>query len=282
VKYGPFVDDDGLMADDGTVYKHADDHFWVFTNFPTFGEFLAGHTPGLDYLIENRTFEMPVVSVQGPRSREILQGLTDADLSSLRYFHFLPQRQQVAGIPVWVLRTGFSGELGFELIPDADRAVELWDALGQAGVRPFALDAVEVLRVEAGLIMVGVEFSGGDVSPYDLSLDRSIQLGSDADFIGRAALASAAADPPNRFKTLVVQGDVAPEYGAQVFRGDEVVGTLTSVVTSPRYGVVGLAVLRTDLATNGNVLEVPVAGGRVKATVGDLSIHDPEKRKPRS
>jgi aminomethyltransferase len=282
VKYGPFVDETGLMADDGTVYKHADDHFWVFTNSTTFADFVAGHTGGLDYTIENRTFQMPVISVQGPRSREILQGLTDADLSALRYFRFLPQRQQVAGITSWVLRTGFSGELGFELIPDAADAPELWQALGRAGVTPFGLDAVELLRVEAGLIMVGVEFQGGDVSPYDLSLDRSILLGSDAEFVGRAALAAVAGDPPNRLKTLVVQGDTVPEYGAEVYRGDEVVGTCTSPVASPRYGVIGLAVLRTDQATNGNVLEVAVEGGRSKATVVDTSIHDPDKRRPRS
>ena len=281
VKYGPFVDESGLMADDGTVYKHADDHYWVFTNSTEFGDFLAGHTAGLDYAIENRTLQMPVISVQGPRSREILQGLTDADLSALRYFRFLPQRQTVAGVPVWVLRTGYSGEIGFELIPDADRAVELWQALERVGVTPFGLDAVEMLRVEAGLIMVGVEFSGGDVSPYDLSLDRSVMLGSDADFVGRAALAAVAADPPNRLKTLVVQGDTAPEYGAEVFRGDEVVGTCTSPVTSPRFGVIGLAVLRTDQAVNGNVLEVAVEGGRVKATVAEPSILDPDKHRPR-
>ena len=282
VKYGPFVAEDGLMADDGTVYKHADDHFWVFTNSTTFEDFVAEHAKGLDYAIENRTFRMPVISVQGPQSREILQGLTDADLSSLRYFHFLPERQKVAGITAWVLRTGFSGELGFELIADPEDAVELWQALERAGVRPFGLDAVELLRVEAGLIMVGVEFQGGDVSPYDLSLDRSILLGSEAEFIGRPALAAVAADPPNRLKTLVVQGDTVPEYGAEVYRGDEVVGTLTSPVASPRFGVIGLAVLRTDQAVNGTVLEVAVEGGRSKATVADLSIHDPEKKKPRS
>ena len=74
-------------------------------------------------------------------------------------------------------------------------------------MQPFGLDAVELLRVEAGLIMVGVEFQGGDVSPYDLSLDRSILLGSDAEFVGRPALAAVAGDPPNRLKTVVVQGD---------------------------------------------------------------------------
>lgn len=282
VKYGPFVAESGLMADDGTVYKHGEDHFWVFTNSAEFGDFLAAHTEGLDYAIENRTLRMPVVSVQGPRSREILQGLTDADLSGLRYFRFLPQRQTVAGMPVWLLRTGYSGELGYELIPDPDRAVELWQALEAVGVRPFGLDAVEMLRVEAGLIMVSVDFQPDELSPYDLSLDRSVALSSDAPFIGRPALEAVAADPPYRLKTLLVQAEAAPEYGADVFRGDEVVGRCTSPVASPKYGVIGLAVLRTDQAANGNVLEVAVEGGRAKATVTGLSVHDPDKRKPRS
>ncbi len=282
VKYGPFVDASGAMVDDGTVYKHTGDHFWVLTNSPEFADFLAGHAQGLDYTIENRTLRMPVVSVQGPRSREILQGLTDADLSALRYFHFLPQRREVAGVPAWVLRTGFSGELGFELIPDADRAVELWRALAAAGVRPFGLDAVEMLRVEAGLVICAVDYQPGETSPYDLSLDKMVALDSAAGFVGKTALAAAATDPPNRFKTLMVQGDLAPEYGAEVYRGEEVVGTCTSPVATPKYGVIGLAVLRTDQASNGNVLEVAVEGGRAKATVTDLSVHDPDKRKPRS
>ena len=282
VKYAPFVDPTGVMVDDGTVYKHADDHFWVLTNSPDFGAHLAGHTEGLDYRIENRTLQMPDVSVQGPRSREILQSLTDADLSGLRYFRFMPQRQTVAGVPVWVLRTGFSGELGFELIPDSDRAVELWRALEAAGVRPFGLDAVEMLRVEAGLVIAAVDYEPGVTSPYDLSMDHNVALASKADFVGRAALAVTATDPPNRFKTVLVQGDHTPEYGAEVYRGDEVVGACTSPVATPRYGVIGLAVLRADQAQSGNVLEVAVEGGRAKATVADLSVYDPEKRRPRS
>lgn len=281
VKYGPFVDPTGAMVDDGTVYKHADDHYWVLTNSAEFADYLAGHTEGLDYTIENRTLQMPVVSVQGPRSREILQRLTDADLSTVRYFRFLPERVSVAGVPVWVLRTGFSGELGFELIPDADRAEELWRALAAAGVRPFGLDAVEMLRVEAGLVIAAVDYQPGETSPYDLSMDRMVAIGSAADFVGKTQLAAVAADPPNRFKTIMVQGDAAPEYGAEVYRGDEAVGSCTSPITTPRFGVIGLAVLRTDQAVNGNVLEVAVEGGRAKATVTDLSVHDPEKVKPR-
>jgi aminomethyltransferase len=287
VRYAPFVDPSGAMVDDGTVYKHGEHHYWVMTNGPEFGEYLAGQTADAgitDYSIENRTLAMPVVSVQGPRSREILQGLTSTDLGQLRYFRFLPERQTVAGVPVWVLRTGFSGELGFELIPDPDRAVELWQALAAVGVRPFGLDAVEMLRVEAGLVIVGVDYQPGETSPLDVSMDRMLALSDrdvDADFVGKHVLAAAAAAPPRRFRTLLVTGDDVPEYGAPVYRGDEAVGTCTSPVASPKFGVIGLAVLRTDQASNGNVLEVAVGGGRAKATVTDLSVHDPDKRKPR-
>ena len=108
VRYAPFVDASGAMVDDGTVYKHADDHYWVMTNGAQFDESLAAYTVGSDisqYTIENRTLQMPVVSVQGPRSRDILQTLTGAELGRLRYFRFLPERQTVAGVPAWVLRT---------------------------------------------------------------------------------------------------------------------------------------------------------------------------------
>ena len=285
VRYAPFVDPTGAMVDEGTVYKHGDDRYWVMTNSAEFDTFLGGHTAGLDYTIDYRTYDMPVVAVQGPASREVVQRLTHADLSSLRYFHFLPERVRVAGIPVWLLRTGFSGELGYELVPDPDDAPALWGALGDVGVRPFGLDAVEMLRVEAGLVIVGVDYEPGTTSPYDLSMDRLVAVGSDsADFVGKDVLQSVAASPPSRFKSLLVQGSEVPEYGAPVYRGDEAVGTCTSPVLSPRYGVVGLAVLRTDQAVNGSVLEVGVgeSGLRTKATVTDLSVYDPEHRRPRS
>ncbi len=282
VRYGAFVDDDGMMIDDGTVYKHADDHYWVMVNSDVFGEVLDGASPGLDFSVAYRTHEMPVISVQGPGSRELLQGLTDFDLSTLKYFWFVPERVQLAGRPVWLLRTGFSGELGFEVIPDRDDAVALWSTLCDLGARPIGLDAVEIARIEAGLIIMAVDYQVGETSPFDVGLDKTVAVSSDADFRGKAALAAAVTAPANRFRTLRIDGGVLPEYGAEVFHGDEVVGTVTSPTDSPRFGIIGLAVLRSDVADDGSPLEVAVGDGRVKATATDLSIHDPEKRKPRS
>lgn len=282
VKYAPFIDEAGLMYDDGTVYKHADERYWVMTNGADYGDRLAAATPGLDVSAVNRTVEMPVISVQGPQSRTLLQSLTDTDLSALRYFRFLPERITVAGVSVWILRTGFSGELGFELIPSAADAVTLWTTLRDNGARQIGLDAIEMVRIEAGLIIAAVDYQPGETSPFDLSLDKTVAIGSAADFLGKDVLTSLAAAPPNRFKTLRITGDEVPEYGAEVRRGDEVVGTLTSPTSTPRFGVIGLAVLRSDVAENGEKLEVVIGDGTAPAIVDDLSIHDPEKRKPRS
>ena len=108
VKYGAFVNDDGTFVDDGTVFKHADDRYWVLTNTSGFGEHWAAHTVGLDFAFVNRTHEMPLISVQGPGSRELLQSLTDTDLSALRYFHWVFEPVMVP-TGILVTRTGFSG-----------------------------------------------------------------------------------------------------------------------------------------------------------------------------
>src|SRR6266446_7060971 len=101
VRYGAFVDENGMMIDDGTIYRVAEDHLFVMTNNPGYEDRFGSAFSGLDASFEDRTHEMPLLSVQGPRARELLSGITDADISSLRYFRFLPERAEVAGIPAW-------------------------------------------------------------------------------------------------------------------------------------------------------------------------------------
>lgn len=281
VRYGAFVGADGTMVDDGTVYKLAEDRCWVMVNNPGQEEWFRGLAEGLDFQIADRTHEMPLVSVQGPRSRETLQALTEVDLSGLRYFTFAPERAEVAGTACWILRTGFSGELGYELIPDREGAVPLWEAIQGAGVTPFGTHGIEIARIESGMIVVGVDYEpGGGRTPYDLSFDRLVKL--DAGFVGAEALRGVAADPPNRFVTLRVSGDEAPEYGAVVTKDGEEAGVATSTTNSPRFGTIALAVLRTDLTGKGSTVEVAVGDGTVPATVDVLSVYDPRKERPRS
>ncbi len=283
VRYGAVVDDTGALVDDATVFRHAGDHLWVMTNGTTFADHLAAATPGMDVTVENRLHEMPLVSVQGPRSRAVLQELTALDLQGLPYFRFATEPVDVAGIPAYVLHTGFSGELGFELIPTArEDAPALWTALGAAGVRPIGFEAVEIARVEAGLIIHEQDYLAGEQTPYDVGLDRLVKLDEAGPFLGRDTLRRVAAAPPNRFVTLRLGGDELPELGADVLVGGEVVGCLTSPVESPRHGLIGLARLRTEVAGDGATVDVAVGDGTVPATVSHATVHDPEKLRVRS
>ncbi|HZD17386.1 MAG TPA: aminomethyltransferase family protein [Actinomycetota bacterium] len=281
VRYGAFVGEDGVIVDDGTVYKLSGDRCWVMVNNPGQEGWFLELAAGMEVEIVDRTHEMPLLSVQGPRSREVLQALTDLDLTALRYFTFAPERAEVGGIPCWVLRTGFSGELGYELIPDRDGAVPLWELLRGAGVRPFGTHGIEIARIESGMIVVGVDYEpGGGRTPYDLSLDRLVKL--DAGSAGADALRAVAAAPPNRLVTLRIQGDAVPGYGAAVSQDGEEVGVATSTTESPRFGAIALAMLRTELAGVGNTVEVAVGEETVPATVDIPSVYDPEKRRPRA
>jgi aminomethyltransferase len=276
VRYGAFVNGDGLMVDDGNVYKHSDERYWVMINTAGLEGWFRETAGGLDARIEGRTEELPMISATGPTSRDLVQGLTGLDLSALGYFRFEPEPARVAGVETTVLRTGFSGELGFELVTDPDSAPALWSALIAAGGKPFGLEAIDIARVEAGLIIIGLDYQPGETSPYDVSLDRFVKVGTEN--VGSEALAAVASNPPKRLKTLQIHGEAAPDAGTIVAKDGEEVGTVTSPVVSPRLGTIALAVLSTGVATDGEKVDV----GDTVATVGPLSLFDPEKRRPRT
>jgi aminomethyltransferase len=184
---------------------------------------------------------------------------------------------------VYVSRTAYGGELGFELfLTDPADAPALWTAVVGAGVTPFGVEAIEILRIEAGLIVTDYDYEAHQRSPYDFNLDRLVALDAPVEFVGRERLAEIAAAPPNRFVTLRYEADELPEYGAAVTSGGEEVGVLTSPTDSPRLGKIGMAVVRADLAATGTGLDVALGGGTVPATVDVLPLYDPQKTRPRS
>jgi aminomethyltransferase len=282
VRYGAFLDEDGLLVDDGTVFKHADDHLWVMTNGMDHAEYFAEATKGLDVSVDYIALELPNLQIQGPRSRELLRSLTDVDLDALRYFHFIPEPVTVGGVPVWLSRTGFSGELGFELFLRPEHATDLWEAVESAGATPYGVEVIEPLRIETGMVVTDYDYAAHERSPFDLGMDRLVALETVAEFMGKERLREIAADPPNRFKTLRVEGDTLPEYGASVTRDGEDVGVLTSPAISPTLGNIGLAILRTDASADGSAVDVALGDGTVLATVDVAAIYDPQKRRPRS
>ncbi len=281
VRYGALCDAEGLMIDDGTVFR-LEDRVWVMTNGPGHAEHFAEVTDGLDVAIEAITLTMPHLGLQGPRSRDALVPLCESDIAALRYFRFLPEQTSVGGVPCFVSRTGFGGELGYELFCRPEHAADLWDvAVSKMNARPFGVGVLESLRVEAGLVVLDYDYAPHERTPYDLSFDRFVALGS-AKFLGCEALESIAADPPRRLKTLRIEGDVLPDYGVEVTQNGERAGTLTSPASSPRFGQIALAILDTGASGDGERVEVSLGDSTVPATVAPLAIYDPEKKRPRA
>jgi len=283
VRYGPFCDAEGKMVGDGTVLKFTDASCWVVTAFDSDLDHFQDVVDGLQVEIEPITEKLPHLQVQGPKSRELLADLTDESVEDLGYFRFLPHQAHVGPVPCWVSRTGYSGELGYEVFCEPDYAEELWGAITDAGAKPYGLAAVETLRIESGLIFIGYDYFQHETNPFDMSLDKVIRLDT-GDFCGKAALVETAKSPPRRLTNLELQGNEVPEYGAAVTKDGEPAGTLTSPCESPTLGkVIGLAVLETAQAEKGNQVQVELAGGGVaNATVADFPIYDPEKKRPRS
>ena len=188
---------------------------------------------------------------------------------------------KVGGVPAWVSRTGYSGELGYEILCSPENAEDLWAVLTGAGARPYGLAAVETIRIESGLIFIGYDYFPGETDPFDMSLDKVVVLDG-REFHGREALRRTAENPPKRLVTLVVDGDV-PEYGAAVTANGEPAGTLTSPSESPSLGkVIGMACLETRFAVKGTQLEVAVGDGTAPAIVDEFPIYDPAKSRPRA
>jgi len=282
VRYAPFCDENGKMVGDGTVLKFSDHHAFVITALDADLDHFRAVTRGLNVSMEPITQALPHVQVQGPGSPDVLARLCQRDVRSLRYFHFWPEQVQVGGVPCWVSRTGYSGELGYEIFCTPDRAEDLWAALTGAGSRPYGLSAVETLRIESALIFIGYDYFQHQTNPFDMSLDKVIRLDT-GDFHGKAALRETAKQPPRRLVTLAVEGDQVPEYGAAVTVGGEPAGTLTSPCLSPTLGrVIGLAVLESRFAALGTRVDVPAASGTAAATVDTLPIYDPQKTRPRA
>ena len=121
--------------------------------------YFADATKGLDVEIREISLELPNVQVQGPGSRDLLRGISVGDIDALGYYRFTPEQIEVGGVPAWVSRTGFSGELGYEVFCSPDDALSLWRAIEDAGAVPYGVDVVETLRVEVGMIVTDYDYT---------------------------------------------------------------------------------------------------------------------------
>lgn len=199
VLYTPWCDEDGKVIDDGTVSRLAENHFRVTSADPSLRWFQdVGY--GLDATVSDVTDDLGALALQGPNSRAVLTELVSGiDLNALKYFHLA--EGEIDGFPVTITRTGYTGDLGYEIWVRPEYAERLWDCLVETGQRygllPAGIIALDVARVEAGLIMIDVDYVSSahaiiesqKSSPYEIGLGWAVKLDR-GDFIGRRALAA--------------------------------------------------------------------------------------------
>ena len=292
VRYGAICDEQGLMVMDGTIFKYADDHCFSITSYDSDLEHFRNVAAdrGLDVQVEDVTDAMPHLQVQGPLARAVLGPITEgADVATLRYFRFVPDGVTVGGVPVMLSRTGYSGELGFELYCSPGDAAELWHAIVRAGephgLRPIGLSAIETLRIESGLLFPDIDYFPHQTDPFEVRLDNVIKLDKPGDFVGKDALRKIAAEGTARLlTTLRIDGDEVPEYGAAVTLDGRDVGIVRSPCQSPTFdsGVIAMAAIDRELNTPGQRVEVALGEGSVGADVAEFPLYDTKKTRPRS
>ena len=210
-----------------------------------------------------------------------MRSLTDADVGALRYFRFLPEQVRFGGAPVVLSRTGFSGELGFEVFLAPEHAQTVWDAVAGAGAVPYGVDIIEAVRVETGMVVTGYDYQEHERTPYDLGPGSSggARRARRVHGQGPAARGGEAAAEP--VQEPASGGGRAARVRRRRHARRRGRGRPDEPGREPEARTSGLAILRTDVAADGTRLEVALGDGTVGATVDQLALYDPKKERPR-
>jgi glycine cleavage system T protein len=283
IAYGALCDEDGKMVDDCTVMVRSADRIrFCGANDRDFEIFSEKAPEGI--VVREFTDAMPHLCVQGPKSREVLQPLANRDLSNeaFRYYTFR-EDVEIAGVPVFMTRLGYTAELGYELWVDQDRALDLWDALIEAGaphgMKVIGMVALDLFRIEGGFIIGGVEYDS-TVSPFECGLGWSVAFDK-GEFQGREGLLRDREATTLRLTSVTLErgGDAAS--GAPLFADGQEVGFVTQAVEAPVLGggTLGLAKIRKDLNVPGTKVTARVGGEEVRGEVVQHPVYERERRK---
>ena len=222
--YTVWCDDDGKVVDDGAVFHIAENHLRLTSTLPSL-EWLIDNSSGFDVTIEDVSEELVGIALQGPTSRDLLQKLTSVDLSALKYWHCTDA--DVIGSPSLISRSGYTGDLGFEIFVRPEDAERIWDsAMDLASdyqMRPCGLVALDMTRIEAGLPTIDAEFISAKqtlfevqtISPLELGVGWMCKLDGDF-FVGRDALIKEKLNGTSRWNTVGIELDVT--YMEKYFR----------------------------------------------------------------
>jgi aminomethyltransferase len=309
VVYTPWCDEHGRVIDDGTVTRLDEQRFRWTAADPSL-RWISRQATGLDVNVEDISERTAALALQGPTSAALLKTVAEAEIDTLKYFR--ATTGTIAGRTVGISRTGYTGDLGYEIWIDRDDAGVVWDAIVRAGpafgLRPTGLLALDVARIEAGLLLIDVDFfsvrkaltNSQYYSPFEMGMDRLVDL-SKASFIGRAALAREFGHGPKRriVGVAVDWPDVERLYEAvglpplaqatasrvavPVFAGTRQIGRMTSSTWSPVLKqMIGLATIDSAFTGPGTRIEVEhtvdAVRHRVRATTVPTPFFNPKRK----
>ena len=309
VVYTPWCDERGKVIDDGTVSR-LDEHVWRWTAADPSLRWLRQNAAGLEVQVEDVSEQVAALAIQGPTAARLLREAAQADIDGLKYFRVT--RGHIGEVPVDVSRTGYTGDLGYEIWMPWDRAGEVWDRLVSVGkahdAKPVGMLALDVARIEAGLLLIDVDFHGARkvsvdlqrYTPDELGLGRLVSTGK-APFIGRDAIRTERArgharqvvgleiswaDVDRHYTRMGLTPQVpivASRVAVPVYRDGRQVGKATSTTWSPVLKkLIALATIDRPHFAMGTALEIEVTveavRHRAQATVVPTPFYNPPQK----
>jgi aminomethyltransferase len=282
----------GGMIDDGTLFRLGENNFrWIGGDDASLiwiKEQAA--KSGVKVLLKTASDQIHNVAVQGPKSRDILKSIlwtapARPTLDELGLFRFTIGRfGGYDGIPVLVSRTGYTGELGYEVFCHPKDAPAVWDAIMEAGkehgIAPLGFEALDMVRIEAGLVFGGYEFCS-QTDPFEAGIGFTVPAKKEEGYIGKAALERRRATPAKKLVGLEIKGNEKAGHGDPVFIGRAEIGVVTSAMRSPilkkTIALARLDVAHAEIGTAVEIGKLDKQQKRLKATVVRFPFYDPEK-----
>ena len=295
IAYSAMCYETGTMIDDGTVFRLGQDNFRWIGGCDFGGEWLRQQAEklNLEVWVRSSTDQLHNISIQGPESREILKNVIwtpplQPSLEELKLFRFTVGRMcSPEGESIVLSRTGYTGELGYEVFCHPKDAPEIWDKIWEVGseygLKPLGLEALDMLRIEAGLIFAGYEFDD-QIDPFEAGISFTVPLKSKEDnFVGKAALRKRKDNPQRVLVGLELDGNEVAAHGDCVHVGRQQVVVITSATRSPILRKnIALCRMSVTHAEPGTLVEVGKLDGqqkRLSAVVVNYPFYDPEKKR---
>jgi aminomethyltransferase len=308
VWYTPWCDEHGKVIDDGTVARLGD-RLYRWTAADPSLRWFRQNASGLEVAIEDVSERVAALALQGPTSARVLRAATDVDIDALRYFRVVAGH--IGRVPVDISRTGYTGDLGYEIWMPASSALEVWDILMREGraheIKPAGMLALDVARVEAGLLLIDVDFNSSRkaliaaqmYTPFEMGLGRLVSVDK-GPFVGRNALAAEARRGPSRmvvglevdwsavealyerFALAPIAPAAASRVAVPVMRDGQQVGRATTTAWSPTLKrLIALATIDAPFFTPGTPVEIELTVEATRHYVGAAVVRTPFFNPPR-